>query len=68
MKFTANLKLVVWSLHREWEPDRVRRERAGVMVFVGLKHIHNFPRKVTRVQGKLWQIIDEALEPTGRVM
>ena len=66
--FTTTLKLTVWSHRHDREPERVRRERAGVMVFVGLKHIHNFPRKVTKVQGKLWQTIDGALAPTGRVM
>jgi len=68
MTFTTMLKLTVWSPLYSSEPERVRRERAGVMVFVGLRHIHNYPRKITKVQGKLWQTIDGALAPTGRVM
>lgn len=71
MMFTAHLKLTIWHPRREsgrGGPERIRRERAAVGLFQAITPIHKFIKgqRTPKVQGKLWNIIDEALKPTGR--
>ena len=73
MRFIVHLKLTYWAVRkRAGEPlaaDRVRRDLVGVELFQYLMPVHKLTEKSTaRTLSRLWNVIDEALEPTGRVM